>query len=83
MFAIPLQVFLQARPPDELKGRLIATQNLLNWIAIVFSGAIYWAFNSFVLATGMPLSTVFLLTSLFMLPIALFYRPTATVDFES
>ena len=83
MFAIPLQVFLQARPPDELKGRLIATQNLLNWVAIVFSGAIYWAFNRLVTATGWPLSTVFFLTALFMLPIALFYRPTATVDFDN
>ena len=82
MFAIPLQVFLQARPPDELKGRLIATQNLLNWVAIVFSGAIYWAFNALVRATGWPLSTVFLLTSFFMLPIALFYRPTARVEFD-
>lgn len=82
MFAIPLQVFLQARPPDELKGRLIATQNLLNWVAIVFSGAIYWAFTAVVKATGWPLSAVFALTALFMLPVAVFYRPTATVDFQ-
>lgn len=83
MFAIPLQVFLQARPPAELKGRLIATQNFLNWIAIIFSGAIYWGFNSAVTATGWPLSAVFLLTSFLMLPIAIFYRPTATVDFDT
>lgn len=82
MFAIPLQVFLQARPPDELKGRLIATQNFCNWIAIIMSGAIYWAFNRLVTATGWPLSAVFFLTAFFMLPIALFYRPTGTVKFD-
>ena len=53
MFAIPLQVFLQARPPDELKGRLIATQNFLNWIAIIFSGVIYFVFIKLVTATGL------------------------------
>ncbi len=83
MFAIPLQVFLQARPPDELKGRLIATQNFLNWIAIILSGLIYFIFTKVVTATGMPRSMVFLLTAFFMLPIAIFYRPTATVDFDS
>jgi len=82
MFAIPLQVFLQARPPDELKGRLIATQNFLNWIAILFSGGIYWAFNELVLANGWQRSATFLLTAMFMLPVALFYRPTATVEFK-
>lgn len=83
MFAIPLQVFLQARPPDELKGRLIATQNFLNWIAIILSGAIYWGFNELVIINDWPRSTVFFLTALFMLPIAVFYRPTATVEFTN
>lgn len=41
MFSVPLQVFLQARPPQTLKGRMIASQNLLNWIGITASAPIY------------------------------------------
>jgi MFS family permease len=43
MFAVPLQVFLQMRPPRKLKGRMIATQNLLNWIGILASSPLYFA----------------------------------------
>ena len=82
MFAIPLQVFLQARPPEELKGRMIATQNFLNWVAIILSGVIYFAFTKLVHAAGWPICIVFLLTAVFMFPVAAFYRPTATVEFE-
>lgn len=82
MFAIPLQVFLQARPPDELKGRMIASQNLLNWVAIILSGLIYFGFTELVVRTGLPRSIVFLLTSVFMICVAIFYRPTATLNTE-
>ena len=82
MFAIPLQVFLQARPPEELKGRMIATQNFMNWIAIILSGVIYFGFTKLVNAAGWPKCIVFLLTAALMGPVALFYRPTATVEFE-
>src|SRR5690606_27404500 len=40
-FAIPLQVFMQSRPPDDKKGRMIAVMNLANWIGIVLSGVLY------------------------------------------
>ena len=82
MFAIPLQVFLQARPPEELKGRMIATQNFLNWIAIIASGLIYLIFTMVVNAMGWQNCFVFLLTACIMLPIAIFYRPTATINLD-
>ncbi len=82
MFAVPLQVFLQSRPPDELKGRMIATQNLLNWVGIVLSAFIYKLFNVIIDVTGWPQSTMFAMTALLMLPVALLYRPTAQVDFD-
>lgn len=43
IFLIPLQVIIQLSPPAELKGRVIATQNLLNWIGISLAGLLYWA----------------------------------------
>ena len=78
MFAVPLQVFLQSRPPRELKGRMIATQNLLNWIGILLSAGLYQALGGMVEAFAWPHCTVFALTALLMVPIVLFYRP-ATV----
>lgn len=45
LFLIPLQVIIQLSPPAELKGRIIATQNLLNWIGISAAGLLYWLSN--------------------------------------
>ena len=42
-FIVPLQVFLQARPPKDQKGRMIGAMNLVNWIAIVLSAVFYQA----------------------------------------
>ncbi len=41
LFAVPLQVFLQARPPKGQKGRMIGAMNLLNWIGIFLSAGVY------------------------------------------
>jgi MFS family permease len=76
MFAVPLQVFLQSKPPAGDKGRMIATQNLLNWIGICASGGIYFIADWFLQRAGWPNNGVFALTALLMLPIALFYRPS-------
>ncbi len=40
--AIPLQVFIQAHPPAELKGRVIAVMNLMTWIGILFASVYYF-----------------------------------------
>jgi acyl-[acyl-carrier-protein]-phospholipid O-acyltransferase/long-chain-fatty-acid--[acyl-carrier-protein] ligase len=41
--AVPLQVFIQAHPPDELKGRVIAVMNLMTWIGILLASCYYFA----------------------------------------
>ena len=63
LFAVPLQVFLQTRPPPTLKGRTIATANLANWVAIIASAGIYALFDVVVNALKMPRATIFALTS--------------------
>ncbi|MFN0021386.1 MAG: MFS transporter [Pirellulaceae bacterium] len=74
-YAVPLQVFLQTRPPESLKGRTIATTNLANWIAIVASAVVYLVFDVVVQWLSVPRATVFALTALLMLPVAIFYKP--------
>ena len=74
-YAVPLQVFLQTRSPESLKGRTIATTNLANWIAIVASAGVYYLFGFVVDWLSVPRATVFALTALLMLPVAIFYKP--------
>jgi acyl-[acyl-carrier-protein]-phospholipid O-acyltransferase/long-chain-fatty-acid--[acyl-carrier-protein] ligase len=73
-FAIPVQVFIQARPPDGLKGRMIAVMNQTNFVAIMLSGVVYWLFDRLVEACGWPRSAVFAMMAVLILPVALFYR---------
>jgi acyl-[acyl-carrier-protein]-phospholipid O-acyltransferase/long-chain-fatty-acid--[acyl-carrier-protein] ligase len=75
LFAVPLQVFLQSRPPDDQKGRMIATMNLANWIAIILGAAIYAGFDLLLTAFEWPRSVMFVLTASLMLPVVVFYRP--------
>lgn len=76
MFIVPVQVLLQSRPPKEEKGRLIATMNQCSWVGIIL-GAVLWEVCLKVLAaTDWPRSSVFAITALLMVPVALFYRPT-------
>ncbi len=73
-FAIPIQVFLQSRPPDELKGRMIAVMNQANFFAIVGSGLLYMALDQLIEAMNWPRSVVFAAMALLFLPVAMFYR---------
>jgi acyl-[acyl-carrier-protein]-phospholipid O-acyltransferase/long-chain-fatty-acid--[acyl-carrier-protein] ligase len=75
MLAIPVQVFIQTRPPEDQKGRMIAVMNLTNFIAILLSGAIYMAFDRLIEAMHWPRSVLFAFDGLLILPVALFYRP--------
>ncbi|MEK6235499.1 MAG: MFS transporter [Planctomycetales bacterium] len=75
MFAIPLQVFIQSRPPDEQKGRTIAVMNQMNFLGILGAALIYFVFDWILTAWELPRSIAFLFTALFMLPAALFYHP--------
>ena len=74
-FAIPVQVFIQARPQDDQKGRIIAVMNLANFAAMLLSGALYGLFDATVNGLGIPHAPIFILTALMIVPLALFYRP--------
>ncbi|MFM9116264.1 MAG: hypothetical protein ACKOU6_08905, partial [Planctomycetota bacterium] len=79
MFAVPMQVFLQSRPPDGRKGQVIATQNLFNWIGIFLSAGIYSVGSLVVRWCGWPNSAMFALVGLILLPLAVaaWYLPIA------
>ena len=78
-FSVPLQVFLQASAPSDQKGRIIGAFNLLNWIGIAGSGAVY-SLGRWLLIERMelPHASLFGFAALLMLPVALFYRPPET-----
>ncbi len=73
-FAIPIQVFLQSRPPDELKGRMIAVMNQANFFAIVASGLLYMVLDKLLITMDWPRSIVFAAMAVLFLPVAMFYR---------
>jgi acyl-[acyl-carrier-protein]-phospholipid O-acyltransferase/long-chain-fatty-acid--[acyl-carrier-protein] ligase len=77
-FSVPLQVFLQARAPENLKGRIIAAMNLTNWIGIMASSIVYLVVNQIVVLLNLPVATSFALCALMLLPVAIFYRPADT-----
>lgn len=78
MFAVPLQVFLQSRPPADEKGRMIAAQNLCNWIGITLSAGLYFASGKIIDAFDWPRSYNFAITAVLLLFVAVLYRPTET-----
>ncbi len=75
LFVVPLQVFMQSRPPEDQKGRMIGAMNLVNWIGILLS-ALFLGLCSFLFKQyHLPISMIFIAISLIVLPVALFYRP--------
>lgn len=74
IFSIPVQVFLQARPPKPLKGRLIATMNQANFVGILLAGPLYQLFAKTADSMGWPISSVFWMMGVLVLPLAIFYR---------
>ena len=75
MFAVPVQVIIQSRPPRTEKGRMIATMNQCTWVGIILGALIYAACIWVLDRTGWPRSTIFAVTAALILPVALFYRP--------
>jgi acyl-[acyl-carrier-protein]-phospholipid O-acyltransferase/long-chain-fatty-acid--[acyl-carrier-protein] ligase len=73
-FAIPLQVFMQARPPEGQKGRMIAVMNQANFAAILLCAAVYWIMDRIVVTLDANRNPIFAMTAMIMLPVALFYR---------
>ncbi len=74
-FAVPLQVFLQSRPPDDKKGRMIAVMNQANWIGVLLSAVFYLLLSQLIERQDWPRSMMFLFLGALMLPIVLFYHP--------
>lgn len=74
VFAIPIQVFLQDRPPAAIKGRMIATMNQANFMGILISGPLYQLFEAISTWANWPICSVFLMMGLLVLPLAVFYR---------
>ncbi|MEZ6055307.1 MAG: MFS transporter [Planctomycetaceae bacterium] len=73
LYAVPLQVFLQARPSADQKGRMIGTMNLTTWIGVLASAGFY-NFCASIIGTK-SISLTFLPLALLILPVAIFYRP--------
>ncbi len=74
LFALPVQVYLQARPPQNVKGRVIGAMNLVNWIAIVLAAYFFFATDHIFKELDLPKFGIFGITGLILLPIAFFYR---------
>lgn len=84
LFAVPLQTFLQTRPPAEVKGRMIGTMNVFNFGGI-FLGAGLYAVCGVLFGTepGDPISRTFAVVGITLLPIAfLFRKPAEPLSFE-
>jgi acyl-[acyl-carrier-protein]-phospholipid O-acyltransferase/long-chain-fatty-acid--[acyl-carrier-protein] ligase len=75
MFAVPLQVLMQLRPPRELKGQMIATMNLLNWTGIVLGGALYQGVTLLLELLHWPPATAFAVMAVMFGLVAVLYRP--------
>src|SRR5205085_10134967 len=75
LYAVPLQVLMQMKPPAELKGRMIATMNLLNFLGITLAGLVYAGASRLLERLGLPPSTMFAVTALMLGAVAVFYRP--------
>jgi predicted MFS family arabinose efflux permease len=73
MFAVPLQVYLQAKPPQDQKGRMIGAMNLVNWIGILLAAGVYFVCT--LVFRPEHISWTFLVLAGAMLPIAMFYHP--------
>lgn len=74
VFIIPIQVFMQKRPPSILKGRMIGTMNLANFIGVLIAGPLYQVFLSVTTSIGWPVSSIFWMLAALLLPVVWLYR---------
>lgn len=81
LFVVPLQVALQAVPPQAQRGRMIGTMNLVNWTGILLSAVFYGVFEAARgilnerLNLSLQPSTVFATLAIPILLVAIFYHP--------
>ena len=73
IYAVPLQTFLQTRPPSTQKGRMIATMNVCTWLGILASAGFYGLCSMLFTTDG--IAGTFFVTAALILPVALLYRP--------
>jgi acyl-[acyl-carrier-protein]-phospholipid O-acyltransferase/long-chain-fatty-acid--[acyl-carrier-protein] ligase len=73
-FSMPIQVFLQDRPPPEFKGRTIAVMNQANFLAIVVSGILFLSLVFLFDACGWPASAAFWVMAVLLLPVLIWFR---------
>jgi MFS family permease len=79
VFILPVQVFMQARPPAEAKGRMIGTMNLANFIGILLAGPLYQVLLVVSQFRGWPVSSIFIMLAIILVPIVLkFQLPSRT-----
>jgi acyl-[acyl-carrier-protein]-phospholipid O-acyltransferase/long-chain-fatty-acid--[acyl-carrier-protein] ligase len=78
VFSVPMQVFLQGRPPADQKGRVIGAMNLFNWVGIFLASGVYGALIWIINLLAFKQCVLFIATALLWLPVALFYRPRET-----
>jgi acyl-[acyl-carrier-protein]-phospholipid O-acyltransferase/long-chain-fatty-acid--[acyl-carrier-protein] ligase len=60
-FAVPLNALLQQRPADDEKGRVLATNNVVNTIGMLASAALFWIFSE---PLGLSTTSIILLSGL-------------------
>jgi len=46
MFLVPLNAFLQSRPPVERRGEVLAVSNTLSWLGVLFAALFLYLLNS-------------------------------------
>lgn len=74
VFIIPIQVFMQKRPPAELKGRMIGTMNLANFIGVLIAGPLYQLFLAISTGLQWPVSSIFWMLAVLLIPIIFRFR---------
>src|SRR5262249_46348745 len=73
LFAVPLNALLQQKSGDEEKGRLMATNNFLNMLAIALASGALWFLSDYLHASPATILLIFgiltLLSSIYVLSI--------------
>ncbi|MCC7044190.1 MAG: MFS transporter [Acidobacteria bacterium] len=77
LFAVPLNALLQQRPDEAEKGRVLATNNVLNTAAMLLSAGAVWFLGTVV---GLTLGQVIVVTGVFTL-VATFFAVATLPDF--
>jgi MFS family permease len=77
LFAVPLQVHLQAMAPPEQKGQIIGTMNVFNWIGILLSAVVHRSVSYGLAKADLPSNLVFFAAAAPLLILATLYHPTS------